>query len=172
MQDRDIYDQNYKHDPSNIIHETAIICDNVIMGKNNIIGPYCVIGANGEVRGVTEFKGRVVIGNNNKISEHVTIQRPAEDAETKVGDNNMLMAHCHLGHDVIIEDNCEVCSGVIIGGYVTIKSGAKLKLGAIIRNRKTIGENAIVGLGACVVKDVAANITVVGNPAKPLIKKI
>lgn len=168
----DIYDQNYKHDASNIIHDTAIIYDNVVMGKNNIIGPYCVIGADGEIRGEKEFKGQVIIGSNNKISEHVTIQRPAKkDAATKVGDGNMLMAHAHIGHDAVIENNCEVCSGVVVGGYVTIKNGAKIKLGAIIRNRKTVGEDALVGLGACVVKDVAAKTTVIGNPAKIYIKK-
>lgn len=169
----DIYDQNYKHDASNVIHETAIIYDNVVMGKNNIIGPYCVIGSDGEIRDAKEFKGQVVIGSNNKISEHVTIQRPAkEDAKTTIGDSNMLMAHSHIGHDVSIGSNCEICSGVVIGGYVTIKNGAKLKLGAIIRNRKIIGEDVLVGLGACVVKDVADKTIVIGNPAKPYIKKI
>lgn len=168
----DIYDPNYKHDASNVIHETAIIYDNVIMGKNNIIGPYCVIGSNGEIRDAEEFHGQVIIGSNNKISEHVTIQRPAKkDAATKIGDSNMLMAHAHIGHDAVIENNCEVCSGVVVGGYVTIKNGAKIKLGAIIRNRKTVGEDALVGLGACVVKDVEDKTTVIGNPAKPYIRK-
>lgn len=167
----DIYDPNYRHDASNLIHETAIVHDNVRLGKNNVIGPYTVIGSNGEIRGVKDFKGQVIIGDNNIISEHVTIQRPAEDAKTSIGNNNLIMAHAHVGHDVTIENDCEICSGVILGGYVTVKNKAKIKLGAIIRNRKKIGEEALVGLGACVVKDVEAKTVVIGNPAKVFVKQ-
>ena len=80
------------------------------------------------------------------------------------------MAHSHVGHDVEIGDNCEICTGTILGGYSKIEDGAKLKLGTTIRNRKTIGANALVGLGAAVVKDVEPGAVVVGNPAKPLIR--
>jgi len=152
----------------NKIHPTAIIHDNVILGKGNVIGAYTVIGSNGEIRGKNQddFKGRVVIGDNNVISEFVSIQRPFDkDNNTIIGSNNIIMAHSHIGHDVVIGDGCEICSGVILGGYSTIKDGAKIKLGATIRNRKTIGINSIVGLGSSVVKDIEDNVVVYGNPA-------
>lgn len=168
----DIYDPNYKHDKSNRIHETAIVHDNVILGKNNTIGPYSIIGSDGEIRGVKEFKGHVIIGDNNIISEHVTIHRPAEENQkTIIGNNNFIMVHAHIGHDVTIGNDCEICSGVIIGGYCKIENEVKIKLGATIRNRKIIGEKSLIGLGSCVVKDVDPGTIVVGNPAKPLIKK-
>lgn len=168
----DLYDPHSRHHSSNVIHPTAIIYDCVTLGKNNIIGPYTVIGSNGEIRGVpqSDFKGTVFIGDGNVISEHVTIQRPASDTKTIIGDNNLIMAHAHVGHDVVIGNNTEICTGVILGGYSVIEDGAKLKLGVTIRNRKRIGKAAIVGLGAAVVKDVPEQAVVVGNPAKPLIK--
>lgn len=161
-----------RFDKSNQIHPTAIVYDNVVMGKNNIIGPYCVIGSNGEMRNVKQedFQGSVVIGDNNVISELVTIQRPYGNTTTEIGSNNLIMAHSHIGHDVHIGDNCEICTGTILGGYVTIESGVKLKLGVTVRNRKKIRHNAIVGMCGVVVKDVEANVTVVGNPAKQLQK--
>lgn len=168
MNERDLYDSNSRFDKSNIIHETAIIYDNVIMGKNNIIGAFTVIGSNGEMRGVKQedFQGFVKIGDNNVISELVTIQRPFEaDKGTFVGNNNIIMAHSHMGHDSIVENNCEICTGTIIGGYAIIKNGAKIKVGCTIRNRKVIGENALIGMGAVVVKDIEANKIVFGNPA-------
>lgn len=141
------------------------------MGKNNIIGAYCVIGSNGEIRNTKEFNGIVEIGDGNVISELVTIQRPAQaGAKTVIGNDNLIMAHSHIGHDVQIGDNCEICTGSILGGYAVIESGAKIKLGVTVRNRKRIGKNALVGLGAAVVKDVEENAVVVGNPAKPLQK--
>jgi acyl-[acyl carrier protein]--UDP-N-acetylglucosamine O-acyltransferase len=168
----DFYNPNSRFDEFNVIHETAIIYDNVQLGKNNVIGAYAVIGGNGEIRGVSqsEFKGKVVIGDNNVISELVTIQRPFENTSTVIGSNNIIMAHSHIGHDVTIGDNCEICTGSIIGGYAVIADNVKVKLGVTVRNRKKINKGALVGLGAVVVKDVEAETIVVGNPAKVLKK--
>jgi len=153
---------------SNVIHPTAIIYDNVEMGENNYIGAYSVIGSNGEIRGKNqnEFKGKVVIGSGNVISELVTIQKPFDETETKIGDNNIIMAHSHIGHDVSIGNNCEICTGTIVGGYAVIEDGVKVKLGVTIRNRKRIGKGTLVGLGSAVVKDIEENKIVYGNPAK------
>ena len=162
----------YSHYEGNKIHETAIIYPNVIMGTGNTIGAYCVIGSDGEIRNCEEFNGYVEIGNNNVISELVTIQRPKDsDVKTKIGSDNIIMAHSHIGHDAVIGNNCEISTSSVIGGYVTIGDNTKIKLNVTIRNRKTIGENCIVGMGSVVVKDVEDNSVVVGNPAKPLIKK-
>ena len=171
MKPDDIYEPHSRFHESNKIHPTAIIYDNVSMGENKVIGAYSVIGSNGEIRGTTEFEGTVEIGSNNVISELVTIQRPAVKGQvTRIGNRNLIMAHAHVGHDVQIGNDCEICTGVILGGYAVIEDLAKIKLGVTVRNRKRIGTSAIVGLGAAVVKDVENGNIVVGNPAKPLVK--
>ena len=82
--------------PTNKIHPTAIIYPNVKLGKNNIIGAYAVIGSNGEIRGVKSFDGSIEIGDNNVISEFVSIQRPfATNKKTTIGSNNIIMAHSY-----------------------------------------------------------------------------
>jgi acyl-[acyl carrier protein]--UDP-N-acetylglucosamine O-acyltransferase len=164
----EFYNVDFINIDGNYIHRTAIIYDNVRLGTNNWIGAYCVIGSNGEIRGKDQnaFKGNVVIGDNNVISEHVTIQRPFEFVSTYIGDNNIIMAHSHIGHDVKILNDCEICTGVIIGGYTVIESGVKIKLGSTLRNRLKVGSNALIGLGSVVVKDVEKDTIVYGVPAK------
>ena len=166
----DIYNIDWINIDGNHIHKTAIINrEFVTMGTGNVIGPYTCIGTNGEIRGkdFREFKGRVWIGNNNTISEHVTIQRPFEEMrETYMGDDNIIMAHAHIGHDVMIGDGCEICTSVVIGGYAEVLDRAKIKMGSIIRNRVVIGYDAIIGMGSVLTKDVIANTVVYGNPAR------
>lgn len=171
MHPDEIYEPMSRYDESNNIHPTAIIYDNVVMGKNNTIRAGAIIGGDGEIRGLApdEFHGKVVIGDGNSINEYVTIHRPASaDASTVIGDNNLIMAHSHIGHDAKVGSNCEIASGSIIGGHSIIEDDVKIKLGVTVRNRKKIGAGALVGLGSAVVADVAAGDIVVGNPAKPM----
>ena len=167
----DIYNLYSIYDVSNEIHETAIIYDSVVMGKNNKIGAYSVIGSNGEIRNCKSFNGIVEIGNGNIISELVTIQRPSvKGSITKIGNDNIIMAHAHIGHDAQIGDNCEISTGSIIGGYTIIEDGVKIKLGCTIRNRRKVSKDAVIGMGAVVVKDVPEKEIWVGNPAKKIVK--
>ncbi len=166
---QDLYNIDWINLDGNYIHKTAIIHPNVEMGTGNWVGAYSVIGSNGEIRGKDQkaFKGKVIIGNNNIISELVTIQRPFDaKSVTHIGSDNIIMAHAHVGHDAFIGNGCEVCTGVIIGGYAIIKDGVKLKLGVTVRNRVVVGLGALVGLGSVVTKDVYTNSVVYGNPAR------
>lgn len=172
-----LYNHDYINIDGNWIHRTAIVHDNVKLGKGNIIGAYSVIGSNGEIRKPDDFngtikdfqesfEGSVWIGDDNVISELVTIQRPKEKEATYIGHRNILMAHSHIGHNAYIGNGTEICSGAVIGGYAIIKNGAKIKLNATIRNRVIVGINSIVGFASAVAKAVKDNVIVYGNPAR------
>jgi UDP-N-acetylglucosamine acyltransferase len=165
----DLYNSDWINIDGNNIHKTAIIHPNVILGTGNTIGAYCVIGGNGEMRNVkqSDFAGNVRIGNDNVISEFVSIQRPYEKGcETIIGNRNLIMAHSHIGHDAKIYDDTEICTGSIIGGYAQIHFRAKIKLKCVIRNRVVIASDAVVGMGSVVTKNVYQKEVVYGNPAK------
>ena len=60
--------------------------------------------------------------------------------------------------------------GAKVNGNVTIGDDVYIGAGAIIRQGLTIGRGAVVGMGAVVTRDVPPGVTVVGNPARPIVK--
>lgn len=158
----DLYNNEYIDTDGNLIHKTAIIGDNVKLGKGNVIMPYCVIGEPGFIRNMTE-KRLVFIGNNNKIGCFTTVMSGQEG--TFIGDKNLIMNYCNIGHDVVIGNENEIGPGTIISGHVRIYDKVKIKSHCTIRNRLLIESESVIGQGSNVISKVLAGQTVYGNPA-------
>jgi UDP-3-O-[3-hydroxymyristoyl] glucosamine N-acyltransferase len=80
-------------------------------------------------------------------------------------DNGVHIGHnAHIGRESILTAHC------VIGGSAKLGKRVWVGLGAQIKNQITVGDDAVIGMGAIVVKDVPAGVTVVGNPAKELEK--
>ena len=78
---------------------------------------------------------------------------------------------CTIGHDVIIKDYATLCPGVHVSGCVHLGRRVFVGAGAVIINGTqeepvTIGDDVVIGGGACVTQSLPANITAVGVPAK------
>jgi len=93
-----------------------------------------------------------------------------------VGDYAQINLDCTIGHDAVLEEYATLAPGVHVSGYVTIGRGAYIGTGAVIINgtaerQIVIGQKATVGAGACVTQSVDAGVTVVGVPAKPMVRR-
>lgn len=107
----------------------------------------------------------VVIGDGACLSPFVTLT-----ANIRIGRCFHANLYSYVEHDCVIGDFVTFAPGAKVNGNVTIGDHAYIGSGAIIRQGLTIGAGAVVGMGAVVTCDVPPGVTVVGNPAKPLIK--
>lgn len=83
-----------------------------------------------------------------------------------IGNHVQVNLDCTIGHDAILEDFVTLAPGVHVSGNVTLEAGAYVGTGANIIEKRKIGRWSTVGAGSVVVKDVPANTTVVGTPAR------
>ena len=83
-----------------------------------------------------------------------------------VGNFNLFNLNCTVGHETEIKDYCTINPLTAISGGVKINEGVFIGTGAKILQYRTIGEYAIIGAGAVVIKDVESYNTEVGVPAK------
>ena len=85
-----------------------------------------------------------------------------------IGSGVIVNLSCTIGHDVIFGDWITVSPGARISGNVRVGSGCDLGSASSYVQGISIGEWSIVGAGAVVAKDLPANVTAVGMPAKPI----
>ena len=85
-----------------------------------------------------------------------------------IGNHVIINLDCTVGHDCIIEDLVTISPGCHLSGYTTVRRSAYLGTGAVTVERHEIGSKSIVGAGAVVVKNIPANVTAVGIPARPV----
>jgi sugar O-acyltransferase (sialic acid O-acetyltransferase NeuD family) len=128
------------------------------------------------------FEFETIIHPNVEFSQWVEI---GEGAVICAGNiltiNIVLKAHiqinldCTIGHDVVVGDFTTLAPGVHVSGWVHMGQRVYIGTGAVIINGTQekpliIGDDAVIGAGACVTKSVSEGITVIGVPARPLNK--
>lgn len=86
----------------------------------------------------------------------------------EIGKHVIINLDCTIGHDAVLGDYTTVLPSVNISGFVTTEECVNVGTSSAIIQGVTIGKNTVIGAGAVVVKDLPANCTAVGAPAKPI----
>lgn len=160
------------------ISGNTFIHDNVEIGEDCLIDSCCVIGADGFGHIKDEnnewFKfphlGGTVIEDNVEIGANTYITKGALGNTIIKRGAKIALSAC-VGHNVVIGENTIVLSNAIIGGSTVVGRDSWISITASIKDGLMIGDNAVIGMGAVVTKSVESNKTVVGNPAKELVRK-
>lgn len=99
----------------------------------------------------------VIIGKGSVINHHA-----------ELGNNICMMVYCVIGHDTRIADHCQLSSFVTTGGHCSVGACTFAGQNAVIREHTQIGSFAVIGESANVIRDVADEEVLAGNPARVL----
>ena len=114
--------------------------------------------------------GGVRIERDVEIGSNTCIDRGSL-GDTVIGAGSKIDNLVHVAHNVVLGKNTVVIANSMLGGSVTIGDGSWVAPSVTIMNQASIGAGATLGLGAVVLKDVAAEQVIVGNPGRVLDKK-
>lgn len=150
-----------------IIKSHVVIEGDTVIGKNNVIFPFAVIGVAPQDLKFKGEKARVVIGDNNKIREHVTIHLGTQDGAmvTTIGSNCLLMVGVHVAHDCVVGNNVIMANNATLAGHVEV--GDHVVIGGLsaVHQFVRIGAGAMIGGMSGVESDVIPNGLVMGERA-------
>ena len=165
--------------PYCIINENVKINDNckflanVYMEGNTTVGanctfyPFSTIGTKPQDLKYKGEKSELMIGNNNTIREHVTINPGTSGGGliTSIGNNCLLMVGCHVAHDCKIENNVILVNNASLAGHVTIEDFAIIGALSGVHQFCRIGKHSMIGAMSGIDSDVIPYGTVLGNRA-------
>lgn len=143
----------------------AYIDDNVILGDNCHVFPNAVIGC---VPQDLKFRGEetwTIIGDNCVLREFVTIHRgTASKGKTVVGNNNLIMAYCHVAHDCILHDNIIMSNATQLAGEVEVDDFAIIGGGTLVHQFSHIGSHCMIQGGSKINKDIPPYVIAAREP--------
>ncbi len=145
----------------------TVIEGKTTIGKNNRIFSHAAVGT---IPQDLKFDGEdveLIIGDNNTIREFTLLNPGTKGggSVTKIGNGNLLMGYVHLGHDVIIGDNCILANGATLAGHVEI--GSHVVIGGLtpIHQFVHIGDYAMIGGASALAQDIPPYCLAEGNRA-------
>ena len=99
---------------------------------------------------------RLTIGSNNSIREYVTISRGTVGGggETRVGNDCLIMAYTHIGHDSVIGNGCILANAATLAGHVTVEDYAVVGALCPVHQFCRIGRYSYIGGGTTITQDV------------------
>jgi UDP-N-acetylglucosamine acyltransferase len=140
---------------------------NTRVGPDNVFFPFCSVGAPPQD---LKYKGEnteLILGSGNTIRESVTLQPGTVQGggKTVIGDRNLFMAYSHVAHDCIIGSENIFANAVQLSGHVSVENQAVLGGMSAVHQFCRIGDLAMLGGGAMLVKDAPPFSLVQGDHA-------
>jgi UDP-N-acetylglucosamine acyltransferase len=166
--------------PHCVISENAIIGDRTRLGPQVVINGHTTLGKENVIHGLASLGGapqdfsyrgeetRLEIGARNTVREFVTINRGTikGGGVTRIADDCLLMACCHVAHDCEIESGVILSNNVLLAGHVRVCERANISGSSAAQHFVTIGKFAYVGGLTRMAQDVPPYMILEGHPSR------
>lgn len=134
----------------------VVVTGRTSIGADTVIFPFAVIG---EIPQDKKFKGEkaeLVIGARNRIREHVTMNTGTDGGGgvTRIGDDGLFMASCHVAHDVQIGDRVILVNNAGVAGHAILEDDVIVGGLSGVHQFVRVGRGAIIGACTMAPKDV------------------
>lgn len=147
----------------------VVIKGPTVIGSGNRIFQFSSIGEECQDKKYNGEPTTLVIGDNNVIRENCTVHRGTvqDRGETRIGDNNLLMAYVHVAHDCVVGNHTILANCATLAGHVTVGDYAILGGGTMVHQFCHIGMHSMSAGGSIVLKDIPAYVMASGQSARP-----
>ena len=160
-------DKNVRIGPYTVIGPNVEIGENTIIqshvnisghtkiGKGNKIYPFVSINEPQDLK-YNDEQTKLIIGDNNKIREYVTINpgTVGGGGKTVIGNNCLLMISSHIAHDCLVGNNVIIANNVPLGGHVIVEDNVVIGGNSAVQQFTRIGTMAMIGGMTGVLHDV------------------
>jgi len=139
------------------------------IGKNNRIYQFCSLGDAPQHLGYQGEPTRLEIGDRNIVREYCTFNRGTVGGGgvTRLGDDNFIMAYCHVAHDCHVGNHTIFANGTSLAGHVTIEDYVIFGGFTMVHQFCRVGAYTMTGISTVTFKDIPPYLLVAGNTAVP-----
>ena len=151
-----------------VVGAHCVIDGHTTLGRDNRIFPFASIGGAPQDKKYAGEPTRLSIGDGNTIREYVTINTGTvqDEGETRLGDDNWIMAYVHIAHDCRLGSHIILANAVQLAGHVHL--GDWVFLGGLsgVHQFVRVGAHAMTAFQTRLAQDVPPFVTAGGNPAE------
>jgi UDP-N-acetylglucosamine acyltransferase len=147
----------------------CVVTGHTRIGRDNRIFHFCSIGEANQDKKYRGEPTRLEIGDRNTIREYCSINRgTAQDrGATTVGNDNWIMAYCHIAHDCVVGDHTVFANNATLAGHVWIGDHTVLGGFTGVHQFVRVGAHVMAGVSSVVLQDIPPYVTVAGHPCAP-----
>ena len=139
------------------------------IGKANKVYQFCSIGEAPQHLGYKGEPTRLEIGDRNVIREYCTLNRATATSGgvTHLGDDNFIMAYCHVAHDCHVGNRTIFANGTSLAGHVTVEDQVIFGGFTMVHQFCRVGAHVMTGISTVTFKDIPPYLLVAGHTAVP-----
>jgi UDP-N-acetylglucosamine acyltransferase len=139
-----------------VLHSHVVVDGHTTIGEGTKLYPFASLGTTPQDLKFGGEESYLIIGKNNTIREHVTMNpgTAGDQLKTITGDNCLFMMACHVAHDCVIGNHVIMANNATLGGHVVVGDHVVIGGLAAVHQFVRIGEHAVIGGMSGVENDV------------------